>query len=210
MNRYLTCVALLALITLGVAYLASPLLAAYKLRHAVRTGDTTTLERMIAWPSLRASVRATIARNARLLPVATEVARNIRPTMWQRIRSLFGHSMLDRFIETYITPTGLPKLYRAKTRWHERFKSPRYPAVVLAGIAPDKLVRAWHRIKRAEFKSPFRFVLEVQDRHVASRFITSTFQLSTISLSGFDWKLSGIAIRHRKAGPVRLRRLNGF
>lgn len=210
MRRLLIPIAAFTLVALAGVYLTSPLLAAYKLRNAMKTGDTPTIERMIAWSSLRASVKSTVAQNAKLLPVAAKVASSVRPTMWQRVRSLFGHSMLDRFIETYITPEGLPKLYDAKTRWHERFKRPKLPTVIQAGIVPDQLVRVWRRIKRAEFKSPFHFILEIEDRHVATRLIKSTFRLSNISLRGFDWKLSEISIRHLDRAQSHLSRLNGF
>ena len=210
LRKLVSCTALLAVIALVVAYVASPLLAAHQLRQAMRSGDTKTIERMVAWKSLRASVRRTVARNAKLLPVANWVGRSVRPTFWQRIRSVFGHSMLDRFVENYITPKGLPKLYQAKTRWHERFRRPKQPAVVQAGIVPDQALRVWRRIKRAEFKSPFRFILEIQDRHVATRIITSTFRLSHISWSGFDWKLTEISIRHFNPAKANLAKLNGF
>jgi len=192
------------------AYVASPLLAAYQLRQAMQTGDAKTIERMVAWKSLRASVRSTVARNAKLLPVAKWVGRRVRPTMWQRIRSVFGHSMLDRFVENYITPEGLPKLYRAKTRWHERFKKQAQPAVIQAGIVPEQVLRAWRRIKRAEFTSPLRFILEIEDRHVATRRIRSTFRLAHVSLSGFDWQLSEISIRHLHPAKAHLAKLNAF
>ena len=210
MRRPLIAIAALTFILMAGVYLTSPLWAAYKLRLAMKTGDTDTIERMVVWPSLRSSIKATITKNAKLLPLATQAARALRPTMWQRVRSVFGHSMLDRFIETYITPSGLPKLYRAKTRWHERFKRPRQPAMMQAGLAPDQLARVWRRIKRAEFKSPFRFILEIEDRHVATRLIESTFQLSNISLRGFDWKLSAVSIRSHAPAPASLTRLNGF
>ena len=165
---------------------------------------------MVVWPSLRASVKATVATNASLLPVANRVSRDVRPTLWQRVRSVFGHSMLDRFVETYITPDGLPKLYRAKNRWHGPSKGAEQQGFARASIFPAKLLRTWRRIKRAEFKSPFRFVLEMEDRHVATRLVESTFQLTNITMSGFDWKLTSIAIRNRQSGQAHLSRLNGF
>ena len=143
MRRPLIAIAAFSFIALAGVYLTSPLWAAYKLREAVKTGDTAAVERMVVWPSLRASVKSTVARNAKLLPLAKQAARDIRPTMWQRVRSVFGHSMLDRFIETYITPQGLPKLYQAKTRWHERFKRPQKPIMMQAGLAPDRIAMCW-------------------------------------------------------------------
>lgn len=210
MRKLLSCAAALAVIALAGAYVASPLLSAYKLRVAMRAGDAKTIEQMVEWQSLRASIRSTVASSAKLLPVAKWVGRSVRPTLWQRVRSVFGHSMLDRFVENYITPEGLPKLYQAKTRWHERFKKQKRPTVVQAGIVPEQMLRTWRRINRAEFKSPFRFILEIQDRHVATRLIRSTFRLSRISFSGFEWKLTEISIRHLNPAKAHLARLNAF
>ncbi len=198
---------------LAALYLASPLLAAHKLREAIRAGNAQTVKRMIEWPSFRASIRATVTQNANLLPVARNVARSIRPTWWQRIRSMFGHSMLDRFMERYITPKGLSELYRAKTNWHERFGRSQ-PRVAQAAIISDRLIRALRRIRSLGFKGPFRFVMEMEDRHKANRLIKSTFQLASVSLSGFHWKLTAIAIRQISPGnnsaKPQLARLNGF
>lgn len=211
MRKRLTGILAVTAIVVSGLYIVSPIMAAHKLRQAIHASETTKLKDMVEWEPLRSSIRATISKNANLLPVATELARRVRPTFWQRVRSVFGHSMLDRFIDTYITPEGLPKLYRAKTRWHDRFESQAFQApITKAAIVPEQLIRAWQRIKRAEFVSPFRFVIEVQDRYKTTRFIESTFKLTSISLSGFDWKLIGISIRNSAPDKPRLARLNGF
>ncbi len=136
MRKRLLVITVTALTALGGLYTVSPFLSAMHLRHAIASGDRPTVERMIEWQSLRESLRYSIARNAELLPAATEAGRAVRPTMWQRIRSMFGHTMLDRFIEHYITPAGLTKLYLAKQR---RNDEPTKPAFVQAGISLDQL-----------------------------------------------------------------------
>ena len=193
---------LLAMFALGATYDVSPLLAAMKLRHSIATGDRNTVQRMIEWDSFRASLRRTIARNAELLPAANQAGRAVRPTLWQRVRSLFGHSMLDRFIETYITPEGLTKLYRAKERRHAK---PDKPAFVQAGVSFEQMRQHWRRVKRAEFLGPFAFVLELEDRHLPDRRIQSLFTLSNIGLTGFEWKLTKVEIG-ASAGQGRLGR----
>jgi hypothetical protein len=190
-------------------YIASPLLAAHSLDSAVRSGDTQTIDRMIDWPTLRGSIRRTIAQNAQLLPLAQQAARRASASLWQRIRSALGHSMLDRFIERYINPNGLPELYRAKNKWHTRAKS-KFPPMTKAGIIPASLQSTWLRVKRAEFTNPFRFILEIEDRHKASRLIESTFQLTSIGLGGLHWKLTDVAIRTVKPAKAHLSRLHGF
>ena len=196
-----------ALTALGAAYIVSPFLSAVHLRQAIARGDRPTVDRMIEWKSLRESLRYSIARNAELLPAATDAARAVRPTMWQRIRSMFGHTMLDRFIEHYITPAGLTKLYHAKQR---RYGEPKKPAFIQAGISFDQLRQTWRRVKSAKFLSPFRFVLELEDRHDPDRRIKSLFRLSHISLTGFEWKLVAVKFRYITAKERRLGRLNGF
>lgn len=98
----------------GAAYLASPFYAAYTLDHAVRTSDTATLSRKIDWMGVRKSLRGSIARYADLTPMVRTATQRVRPTIWQRIKSAFGYSMLDRFIDAYVTPEGLPKLRRMR------------------------------------------------------------------------------------------------
>lgn len=217
MRTFAFIVAVTLLLGCAAAYLAAPIIAAHTLREAVRSGDTRTIERMIVWPTFRASVRQTIAQNANLLPLATDAARALRPTLWQRVRSVFGHTMLDRFMERYITPSGLPELYQAKTRWHATHlsrnqrpiqppeatrKSQSVTTANVAGLVPQTVVSAWQRVKRAEFTSPFRFILETEDPHTSARLIASTFQLTRAGVLGFEWKLTAISIRTLNATPA--------
>lgn len=133
------------------------------LRHAFASGDKATVGRMIKWDNLRASLRNTIARNAGLLTYANESSRAVPPALWQRVRALFGHLMLHRFIETSITPDGLTKLYRATQQRHVKHGK---PAFVQAGISYEQVSQSWRRVKRAVFLSPFEFMLELEDDHV--------------------------------------------
>ena len=190
-------------------YIASPLLAAHRLRLAVKSGDTQTIDRMIVWPTLRGSIRRTIAQNAKLLPLAQKAARRASASWWQRIRSAYGHSMLNRFVERYINPSGLSELYRAKKNWHARATSD-LPQMIQAGIIPASIQSTWRRVKRAEFINPFRFILEIEDRHKASRLIKTTFQLTNIGLDGLHWKLTAVAIKSAKPAKARLSTLHGF
>jgi hypothetical protein len=184
--------AVLAVLTCAAAYVAGPLIAAVRLRHAIATGDAPTVDRMIEWQPFRESLRYSIARNAKLVPAATDAARADRPTIWQRIRSLFGYSMLDRFIEHYITPQGLTRLYQAKLR-QSRVKQTT-PALAKAGVTFDQIRSTWARVRRAEFVSPSRFVLELDDATEPSRRIRGFFILDGLGWYGFQWKLRAVAI----------------
>ena len=116
-------IAAIAVLLLGsTLYIASPFWAAWSLREAIKAGDTATIDRKVVWDGVRASLRASISDSAQLLPEATEAGERVPPTMWQRVKTAFGQSMLDRFIESYVTPEGLPKLFRYRKTWNGTVK----------------------------------------------------------------------------------------
>ncbi|MEL7303718.1 MAG: DUF2939 domain-containing protein [Pseudomonadota bacterium] len=164
------------------AYVAGPLSAAYAVVSAVKTADTKTLQARVNWPSVRRTLKRSIVRNAELRPAALKAGRAIRPSLWQRVKYAFGASMIDRFVETYITPDGLPKLYATRERW-ERAK----PAVAMDWTA--RLQKFAARLKRAEFRDWTTFEIEMRDRHRMDRHIISTFQLE-----GFLWRLTALRV----------------
>jgi len=174
------------LLALGAGYIVSPFVAAYSLREAIKAGDTATIERKVIWPSVRESLRASIAGHKQLLPEANELGERIRPTMWQRVKMAFGASMLDRFIETYVTPEGLPKLFRYRRMWNENVKG---------AASEDELPfseRAkmfYRRIVRAEFQSPTRVEIEIADRDSPDR-----RYVSVMELHGTEWKLAQLSV----------------
>lgn len=185
MGRILAVVAVLLLI--GAGYVASPFVAAWSLREAIKTGDTATLQRKVVWESVRSSLRASIASNAQLLPEANEAGERIRPTMWQRVKAAFGQSMLDRFIESYVTPEGLPKLFRHRNTWNGTVKGETDDEDKLDLLERMKVF--YSRLRRAEFKSPTRIEIEMVDRFAPDR-----RYVSTMELQGFEWKLAELRI----------------
>lgn len=186
MGRFVA--AVLLLLAIGIGYAASPFVAAWTLREAIKNGDVATIERKVVWDGVRASLRASIASNATLLPEATAAGERIRPTMWQRVKTAFGQSMLDRFVESYVTPEGLPKLFRYQKTLKETARRG----------ADDEDNRAWldrakafyRRLARAEFKSPTRMEIEIVDRFTPDR-----RYVSIMELHGFEWKLAELHVR---------------
>ena len=173
----------------AVWYVAAPFWAAWSLREAVRRGDTGAIEHRVAWQSVRTSLKASLAENAQLLSQAQEIGTAIRPTMWQRVKSVFGATMLDRFIETYVTPEGLPQLFR----YHQlaRRHLPGAPSIDALAERPwtQRIADFYSRLKRAEFQSLTRVELEMADRNVPERHVVSVMELV-----GLHWKLTGLRI----------------
>lgn len=193
--------ALCLLLVVVAGYVASPFVAAWSLREAIKAGDTATLQRKVVWPTVRSTLRASIASNAQLLPEAGEAASRVRPSMWQRVKAAFGQSMLDRFIESYVTPEGLPKLFRYRNTWNGTMKG--------ETDDDDKLefferVRAFYRrMSRAEFTSLTRIEIEMLDKFSPDR-----RYVSVMELHGFEWKLAELRIltTGAPAGPIRTAR----
>ncbi len=170
---------------LAVAYVASPLVSAWNLREAIKRGDTAAIEGRVAWPTVRQTLKASLATQTNLLALANAAGAEVKPSIWQRVKGAFGATMLDRFIESYVTPEGLPKLLEYRRMWQEN--------VARVDLEPagriERIKQFWARIQRAEFQSPTRFELEVADRNVPDR-----RYVSVLELDGLGWKLTGLSV----------------
>ena len=191
----------LAAVLISTAYAASPFYAAWTLRQAIVTGDTATIARKVEWQEVRRSLRASIASYADLVPLVKSATSHVRPTTWQRVKSAFGYSMLDRFVDTYITAEGLPKLYRLRetTRGTREVAVTRARATMMAaGASPsttdqtpwtERAAGVLKRIRRAEFLSLTEVELVIRDRHQADRHF-----VGVLTLKGFEWTLTSLRV----------------
>ncbi|MEZ5843744.1 MAG: DUF2939 domain-containing protein [Hyphomicrobiaceae bacterium] len=193
MRRTLLALATLCLVIVtGLAFAASPFVAAWSLREAVRTADSGTIARKVDFDGVRLSLRQSLGVHAELYGFAVEAGRQVRPTLWQRVKSALGASMIDRFIETYISPDGLPKLYRAKIAWNEKVRG--RPALDTLPWR-ERLSAYLERLKRAEFLSLTRVEIEMADEHQPDRHFVSLMELQ-----GIEWRL--VALRVVKPGGM--------
>ena len=170
-------------------YAASPFWAAWSLREALRSGDSGAIEHRVQWHSIRTSLKTSIARNAQLLSEANEAGASIQPTMWQRVKSAFGATVLDRFIEAYVTPEGLPQLFRYN-QLARRHLAGRPELEELEGRQwTDRVADFYSRLKRAEFRSLTRLELEIADRVTPGRRF-----ISVMELVGLTWRLTEVHV----------------
>ena len=200
-------IASVATVAFVVCYAASPILSAWNLKQAIKAADTPVIAKMVDWPGVRATLKASISRDNELAPAAAAAMRRVRPSFWQRLRYVLGESMLDGFINRYVTPEGLPRLFKFNKTWNTqvrgRVQRDKLPV-------QERLLSFLKRIKRAEFVNPLRFELEMEDRYKATRRIVTTFALTNLSLSGFEWKLIALKIKKLNSRAANLARLNGF
>jgi hypothetical protein len=198
--------AVFVLLMAGAGYAASPFWAAWSLREAIKASDTATIERKVVWDGVRRSLRQSLAGNAQLLPEAVEAAERVKPSVWQRVKVAFGQSMVDRFIESYVTPEGLPKLFRYRKTWNGTVK--REVDDEDTGDFFERAKVFYSRMTRAEFKSPTRIEIEMTDRSSPDRRIVSVMELH-----GMEWKLAELRIiggAKAAAGMTKARELIGL
>lgn len=169
------------------AYLASPFVTAWWIREAVRNGDSAYLERVIEWPSVRETLKPTLGRIALNLPDPGQEPLT-KPGLWQRFKAYWGQSAVDSAIDGYITPEGLPKLFA----WRNAYRSATGTDQDEAAKLPigERIARAWARVKRAEFKSPTAFEIDMADKHDPNR-----IYLGKLELTGLRWKLTELRIK---------------
>jgi Protein of unknown function (DUF2939) len=172
---------------LATAYIASPFVAAWNLREAVKAGNVEAVQGRVQWDTVRASLKTSLAKHPELFAEATTAGENVKPTIWQRIKATFGVTMIDRFIESYVTPEGLPKLFQYRQVWRENISG---DAATLAEMPRlERMKQFYDRIKRAEFQSLSKVEIQMQDRKKPER-----HYVSTMEMIDYGWKLTALRV----------------
>jgi hypothetical protein len=90
----------------------------------------------------------------------------------------------NRFVERYMTPEGLPRLFN----YRESLRNTALSAPPTTHWK-DRLVDFYSRLRRAEFQTPTRVEIEIADRTDTDR-----SYVSVLELIGLEWKLTGLRI----------------
>jgi hypothetical protein len=202
----------------GLSYLASPFLAAFEVRQAMKNGDKPTLERRVEWAPVRASLKASLADLQRKAEAERQMAGGPAPTFWSRMKAMVLPTMAERLVDSYVTAEGVIQMFAARTTIKDLKKGfdevagsvrpvpstpasdtgaglpAALPALVAdvddAALTPFERFRAFYkRLHRAEFRSPTEVEFEIADRNLPERRFISTFELKE-----FAWKLTGIKV----------------
>lgn len=184
MKPFAIIAALLAFV--AVAYVGSPFVTAWSIREAVRNGDSNYLATAIEWPSVRETLKPAIAQIALNLPdSANELAD--KQGYWTRFKAYWGQGVVDGLVDKYVTPEGLPKLFKLRQTYRSYVDSEddtsKLPIL-------DRVSRAWARVKRAEFTSFTSFEIDMEDKHDASR-----VYLGKLELRPTGWKLTSLRVK---------------
>ena len=186
---------------LSAAYMASPFVAAYNIRHAVKSGDSATLKRKIEWIGVRASLKSSLS-DLQAQAATTSTDSTIRgmprpPSLWTRIKAIAAPVLIESFVDRYVTPEGLSQAYAMRDTWRQTMRPAiggAVPKAALAGDSPDatavdRVLSFVNRIKRAVFVSPTIVELEVADHLTPER-----RYVSRLALEGLEWKLTSVRV----------------
>jgi hypothetical protein len=181
------------------AYLVWPIYTAVRIRDAMIAGDAASLAARVDWDAVRGSLKASMSAEAMARLDADPDAPS--PTTWQRIKRMIAPRLAAAgAVDRYATPEYLPVLLGYHRFWRGTVRpvlGPTEPPTVLAdtllaGSGVDRLASFLRRLRRADFISPITVLVEVQDKYAADRRYTAT-----LSFSGRDWKLTGLAVNGR-------------
>ena len=168
------------------AYLSAPFVTAWHIREAVRNGNSEYLASAIEWPSVRETLKPSIARIALDLPDPDQTAAKA-PTLWQRFKAYWGKGAVDHLVDAYVTPEGLPKLFTMRKAYRD------YVAAddgTKALPILERVRRAWARVKRAEFTGPSTFEIDMADKNDPMR-----LYLGKLELTRTGWKLTELRLK---------------
>jgi hypothetical protein len=189
--------ALTGAVIAGVIYLGSPMLAAWEIRQAIRTGDKATLEHRVDWTSVRATLNRSLAPAQEVITEISEAAGAPKPGLWSRIVRATVPILSGTAVDYYVTPEGVPQLYAWRETWRQKVRPAlgmSEPRMALAGTplentSLDEILSLLKRVDRAAFTGPTRLELEVRDRYAEHRSYRAV-----MALKGMTWMLTEVEV----------------
>jgi len=148
---------LLALVAGAVLY-ASPYLALYRMREAVRARDAVALTPYVDFPAVRESVKAGI--NAR---IGTEIAKDAGRNPFAALGAAFAAAIVNPLVDAMVTPEGMAAMLSGERPSLEHAASKTPPDVddvetVARYVGVDRFLLTVHQ--RGDASPPIEFTLE--------------------------------------------------
>ena len=197
-RRFLT-LAILGALAASATYIAVPFWTAWSIREAVKNGDSAYLARKIDFSSVRETLRPSLAQVAFDMPDPAMGEAAPKPGLWKRVKAYWGGGAINRFVDAYVTPEGLPQMFQ----WRKKYRE--VSGAVNPNAEPpsfrERFAKFWSRLKRAEFKSLTTFEIELRDQYDANRSHVGLLEL-TGSGWDLDWKLTELRVKVAEALPL--------
>lgn len=172
----------------AIIYMASPFVAAWSIREAVRQGNSAYLQSAIDWPAVRETLKPSLAAfsNNAGFNEGSEQGYS-RPGLWQRFKTYVTAKTMEKGIDSLLTPEGLPRLFSMRKAYRDYVSSQPDESQLPVG---ERLKKAWSRVKRAEFMSLTEFEVEMTDKLDQNR-----LYLGKLVLTARGWILSELRVK---------------
>jgi hypothetical protein len=171
----------------AIVYVGAPFVTAWNIREAVRNGNSTYLTTAIEWPSVRETLKPSIAHIALDLPNPDQTTTSASPSVWQRMKAYWGQGAVNQLVESYVTPEGLPQLFTMHKAYRD-YVSGEDGTNALPIL--ERISRAWSRVKRAEFTDFATFEIDMVDKNDPAR-----LYLGKLELTRVGWKLTELRVK---------------
>ena len=173
----------LAGVALVAAYLASPLFALNSLNAAAKTGDRTTLERLVDFPAVRSSLKSQL-KDAMARSVSEDP--DLRDNPFAAFGQILMIGVIDKAVDAYATPEAISQMVAAR-RAPSRI-SPAEPSAPVVSAKP-----------RSQSETELRYSYQTLDRFKATyrdkgKPDEPGFGLTLARQGLFRWKLVQIDI----------------
>jgi hypothetical protein len=136
---------------------------------------------------VRETLKPSIVRIALNLPYPEEQPQ-ASSGLWQRLKTTVGQGAVDRLVDTYVTPEGLPKLFTLRKTYRDYTANDADEAKTTPLL--ERIERAWARVKRAEFTGFTTFEIDMADKQDPAR-----IYLGKLKLTPLGWKLAELRIK---------------
>ena len=192
----------------AATYAGAPLVTAWQIREAVRTGDQQTLAAKVDWAAVRQSLKQSASEARLLLGEMSESAGVAKPGLWQRFKAAAAPFLADPLIDRYVTAEGAPQIWAWRQTWRQKVRPvvglSEPPTLLshtwLADTGFDRAISFAGRIERAAFTSPTRMEIEVRDRYAEQRRFRAVMDLRDAT-----WTLTDIqVVRSAPGNPARV------
>jgi hypothetical protein len=179
---------LLTFVGMPATYVASPMVTAWSIREAVKSGDSDYLARKIDFAAVRETLAPSLVQYAFDMPNPDNPEPAEKPGLWKRVKAYWGGAAIQRFTTKYITADGLPKIFQMRQAYRETTgaasaSAPKPPLI-------ERMKAFYDRLIRAEFKTVSTFEIEMRDQYNALR-----HHVALLELRGLEWKLVSVQIK---------------
>ena len=171
-NRKIGIIVSVALVALVILYIASPYYTLWRLKRALSSGDRSSIEALIDFPSVRESLKDQIR-----VQMSKKIAedKDTKDNPFAGLAIAFAPTIVNSVVDNFVTPSGIAALI-ANSRL--AMKQPDGKGATDTPMQID-----WSKMKSSSFYGPIQFVVDIDG--------TKIF----MSFTGTGWRVKNVEIK---------------